>query len=290
MYKGLVLSGGGIKGIYQLGVMHAYQDHGTFDSTQLTHISGTSIGSLIGFLIALGISPRRMYTYFKQTKLSMAINTNTFNRLFHKMGMYDIDRFMEHVCALLVEHEIDPMITFNDVYRLYKIRLYIPVTNLDQVYHVVYSAETTPDMQCIDAIGKSCNIPGIFTHNRDADSQTIVDGGLVDNIPWYYLSHLVDPILSIMVQDVHDTGDDTEDKVDSASVYIGKVIAAITRPSREYTLFSQRSNVSAVTVYNHGYTISNGLLPDSIDAMYEIGYQVGRSYACAQRFEFDETM
>ena len=50
---GIVLSGGGIRGIAHLGVLKAFSNAGI----QFSHISGTSAGSIAGAFYASGVDP-----------------------------------------------------------------------------------------------------------------------------------------------------------------------------------------------------------------------------------------
>lgn len=54
---GLVLSGGGAKGITHIGVIHALEDNGI----PIDYIAGSSIGAVIGSLYAVGYSPDEMF-------------------------------------------------------------------------------------------------------------------------------------------------------------------------------------------------------------------------------------
>ena len=51
MNTGLVLSGGGIRGVAHIGVIKALEEYGISP----THISGTSAGAIVGALYAGGI-------------------------------------------------------------------------------------------------------------------------------------------------------------------------------------------------------------------------------------------
>ena len=57
---GLVLSGGGAKGITHVGVIHALEDNGI----PIDYITGTSIGAVVGSLYAVGYSPEEMMDFF----------------------------------------------------------------------------------------------------------------------------------------------------------------------------------------------------------------------------------
>lgn len=57
---GLVLSGGGAKGIAHVGVIKALEDN----DIPIDYVAGTSMGSIVGSLYAIGWSPEKMYEFF----------------------------------------------------------------------------------------------------------------------------------------------------------------------------------------------------------------------------------
>lgn len=57
---GLVLSGGGAKGIAHVGVIKALEDN----DIPIDYVAGTSMGSIVGSLYAIGWSPEKMYNFF----------------------------------------------------------------------------------------------------------------------------------------------------------------------------------------------------------------------------------
>ena len=58
---GLVLSGGGAKGLAHIGVIRALEEN----NIPIDYITGTSMGAIIGGLYAAGYSPDEMETLFK---------------------------------------------------------------------------------------------------------------------------------------------------------------------------------------------------------------------------------
>lgn len=62
MKLGIALSGGGIRGIAHAGVLKAMEDNGI----KIDIIGGTSSGSLIASLYAMGYSPYYIYILFKK--------------------------------------------------------------------------------------------------------------------------------------------------------------------------------------------------------------------------------
>ncbi|MEL6306450.1 MAG: patatin-like phospholipase family protein, partial [Bacteroidota bacterium] len=62
---GLVLSGGGIRGMAHIGLIQAMQEHGI----EADVVSGTSIGALVGALYANGNTVEEMLAFFQETPL-----------------------------------------------------------------------------------------------------------------------------------------------------------------------------------------------------------------------------
>ena len=58
---GLVLSGGGAKGLVHIGVIKALEEN----NVPIDYITGTSMGAIIGGLYASGYSPKQMEELFK---------------------------------------------------------------------------------------------------------------------------------------------------------------------------------------------------------------------------------
>ena len=62
---GLVLSGGGARGIAHLGMLRAMEEHGL----KFTCVSGTSVGAIIGALYAQGMHPQEILEAILQTRV-----------------------------------------------------------------------------------------------------------------------------------------------------------------------------------------------------------------------------
>jgi NTE family protein len=58
---GLVLSGGGAKGLSHIGVIKALEENGI----PIDYVSGTSIGAIVGGMYAIGLSPEEMIALIK---------------------------------------------------------------------------------------------------------------------------------------------------------------------------------------------------------------------------------
>ncbi len=66
---GLVLSGGGVRGMAHIGILKALNEHDIYPDI----ISGVSAGAIVGALYANGKMPLGMLAFFKETPLSGTI-------------------------------------------------------------------------------------------------------------------------------------------------------------------------------------------------------------------------
>ncbi len=65
MKTGLVLSGGGVRGVAHMGAIKALEEYGIYPS----HITSTSSGAIVGALYAGGCTCEDILGFFKTTEL-----------------------------------------------------------------------------------------------------------------------------------------------------------------------------------------------------------------------------
>jgi NTE family protein len=158
MKRGLVLSGGGARGIAHIGVLKALDEMGiTFDC-----ISGTSAGSIVGALYANGHKPDQIFELIKNLSIFKSVRP-----AFAWTGLLSLDGLKE-----LMLKEI-PGNKFSDL----KIPLTVAATDIRKG-KIQYFTEG--DLARI--IMASCCIPAIF-NPVSLEKNLYVDGGLLDNLP-----------------------------------------------------------------------------------------------------------
>lgn len=158
MKIGIVLSGGGIRGIAHLGVLQALTEAGI----QFDRISGTSAGAIVGALFAQGHQPNEIFQIFLKTRLS-----KFFRPAFGAFGLLSLD----HTRSLFMEY------LPHDSFSSLKIPLVISATNFSEGKLVYFSSG-----KLIQAILASSSIPGIFKPIM-IDGKMFVDGGILNNFP-----------------------------------------------------------------------------------------------------------
>ncbi len=169
------LSGGGTRGAVHLGVLQYLFDHGY----RVRAISGTSIGSLLGGLIAAGHTPQQV--------LNLMLHEDI-RKLFIPVGKINRGLFAPRKIRLLLEE----MIPHNDFSAL-KISFYSCAVNLRKGEAVIFGKGTVHDK-----ILASISIPLLFKPvNLDGDDY--VDGGVMNNLPVEPLLDKGYPILGVHV-------------------------------------------------------------------------------------------
>ena len=158
MKIGLVLSGGGIRGVAHLGVLNALKESGITPNI----ISATSAGAIIGALYANQIAPLDALRIIKE------INFLKFMRpAFRSPALLNLET------AIPVFKEYIPHDSFSGL----KIPLIISATNFNEGKLVYFSQG-----DLIRKILASCCIPGIFNPIK-IEGNYYVDGGILNNFP-----------------------------------------------------------------------------------------------------------
>jgi len=158
MQIALALSGGAAYGAAHIGVLQALEEEGC----EIAGLSGTSAGSLVGTLYALGVGTDEL------EELARQISWTDLVRLAPPgLGLLAIDRL-----RTWMKDRIGPV----DLSEA-PIPLRIVATDLAAGEAVVF-ASGPADL----AVAASCAIPGLF-RPVEHEGRVLVDGGIVNNLP-----------------------------------------------------------------------------------------------------------
>jgi NTE family protein len=158
MKYGLVLSGGGARGISHIGVLKALDEIGV----KIDRLSGTSAGSIVGSLYANGYAPDKI--------LEIIIATSFFKSVrpaWTMTGLLSLDRIKDVLMKYLPENSFEAL----------KIPMTIAATDIIQGKPDYFSSG-----ELIPAILASCCVPAVFNPVH-INGHVYVDGGLMDNLP-----------------------------------------------------------------------------------------------------------
>lgn len=191
MKLGIALSGGGIRGIAHAGVLKALEDN----NIKVDIIGGTSAGSLVASLYAMGYSPYYIYILFKRySKELVEINTGPiisgignfminkknnfkglksgknieaiYNRIAYKKGIRKINQIEMPIVIPTVDIANS---------KEYVITNKIPESEKDNKQYIT-------DITVGKAVRASSSFPAVFTP-CEFKEHAFMDGGALDNVP-----------------------------------------------------------------------------------------------------------
>ena len=174
MNTGLVLSGGGMRGVAHIGVIKALEEHDIYP----THISGTSAGAVVGALYAGGVTWSEMLNFFKTIPI---FHTNRY--ALSKPGFIDSEKFYNNFKLFFPEDDFSTL----------KKPLYITATDI-----INGSLKIFHKGQLIRPILASASVPGMFTPIK-IGADYYVDGGVLNNFPTEPLQKDCEKIIGVYV-------------------------------------------------------------------------------------------
>lgn len=156
--SGIVLSGGGVRGMAHIGVLRALKEHGIMPKW----VAGTSVGALVGALYASGKDTQEMLSFFSETPL---FKYNFFS--INKPGLLNTERY--HA----IFREFWPENSFESLHR----PLFVVATDLLKGGEVIFNKG-----ELIPPLLASAALPPIFSP-VEINSTLYADGGIMNNFP-----------------------------------------------------------------------------------------------------------
>jgi len=169
---GIVLSGGGARGISHLGMLKVFNENGIKPEI----ISGSSAGSIIGAFYAYGYSPDEILDIVKKTKLFKVLRP-----AFNRKGLLTLEKTYAFFKSFLP----------TDSFESLKIPLIISATNLTNGKPNYFS-----EGSLIRSVMASSAIPVIFSP-VEIEGKFYIDGGIVNNLPVEPLQGNCDKIIGL---------------------------------------------------------------------------------------------
>jgi NTE family protein len=174
MNIGLVLSGGGMRGVAHLGAIKALEEHNIYP----THIAGASAGAIVGALYAHGYAFDEMLELFKSVKLldykKYALN---------KPGFIDAEKFYDVFKEKLPD----------DNFSALKKKLFITATNITEGKLEVFSKG-----ELIKPVLASSAFPGLISP-INFNEALYIDGGVLNNFPVDLIKADCDVVIGVYV-------------------------------------------------------------------------------------------
>ena len=171
---GLALSGGGVRGFAHIGALRALEDVGIKPDI----IAGVSAGSIVASFYAAGMSADEIFEIFDNIDISKFLQFDI-----SKSGFLKLDKFKKFIAQNLPVENIEQL----------ALPAIIAATDITEQQEKAF---TTGNIA--ERVIASCSIPLIFKPVK-IDGTYYVDGGVMHNLPSYYLRPLCDTVIGINV-------------------------------------------------------------------------------------------
>ena len=184
----LILSGSGTNFMAILGALDVILKKHPFH--EIKRLIGTSMGSIICFLLMIGYSPEAIYKVAKGHSFEALHNIGASDLLsfFDNLGLMTGHRILRVVQIFMKYKNISENITFQQLHELTQQELAVVVYCIDDMQTEVFSYENTPKMQVLTSIQMSISIPLLFRPVQ-YNNKLYVDGGIYDNLPIRFCKH-----------------------------------------------------------------------------------------------------
>ena len=296
---GLVLSGGGAKGLYHIGVIKALEENGI----PIDYVSGTSMGAIIAGLYAIGYTPEQMAEIFESNQIKYWMS----GKIEDKYIYYFKQRRPN---AAMITLRID----FRNPQRIAKLQLptsLIQSNTLDLAFVEFFSGPSAQcggdfdklfvPFRCIatdaaarkevvyrggdlgKAIRASMTIPLVFRPIKQ-DSTLLYDGGIYNNFPWQVLQEDFKPDILIGSKCVEGNSKPKEDNPMEQILALTMMHTDYDLPSDEDILIDHTfDDVTTLDFSKAAYVIDRGYQ----DAMAKMPQSLERVVRRADTTELD---
>lgn len=283
---GIALSGGGIRGIAHAGVLRALEEN----RIKIDIIGGTSSGSLIAALYAMGYSPYYIYILFKRYAKEMVsidtapiINTvsnfmtskkfqvcgfnsgEAIEKAYNEIALRKGVRKVADIKMPIVIPSVDINNSKKFIFTNYPIKEENKELTIDEKENIkktsIEQSQYISDIPIGTAVRASSSFPGIFCP-CEFEGHRFLDGGVLDNIP---------------VQEVRKQGADKviavnfkADNIDENSNFMDISMRTIDIMGNKISEESLKNSDFVLTVE----TDKTGLLDfEKLDSCYQYGYR-----------------
>lgn len=243
---GLILSGGGSKGIAHAGVLKFLEEQ----NIKPCHIAGTSSGAIVSSLYAWGKKPEEILDFFKSIYFFHWRHIT-----FKKAGFIDSHAFRLYFESVFKDALLGDL----------PVRMHITATDMVSGKLKIFGPET----RIADAVLASSAFPGVISP-YEIESKIYSDGGILNHFPTDVLQGRCDNLIGVYVSPIQ--------KIEPGDL---KTIRSVT--SRAYDLLSANSDMQKFNLCD--WVISPDELAlfstfetnkSKMDTIFNIGYKAAK--------------
>jgi NTE family protein len=243
---GLILSGGGSKGIAHAGVLKFLVE----ENIRPSHIAGTSSGAIVSSLYAWGKTPEEILEFFKSIYF---FHWRHFT--FKKAGFIDSEAFRLYFTSIFKDATLGDM----------PFKMHITATDLVSGKLKIFGPET----KIADAVLASSAFPGIISP-YEIEGKLYSDGGILNHFPTDVLQGRCETLIGVYVSPIQKIGPNDLKSIKSVT-------------TRAYDLLSATSNMQKFTLCDWIISPDDLALYSTfetnkakMDEIFNIGYEAAK--------------
>lgn len=241
---GIILSGGGFRGMAHLGVLQYLQEL----KIELHAVSGASAGALIGAFFAAGYSPLEILKLAKQEKFFTYSDFSIIGN-----GLFRTDIF-EKIIKKYIPH---------DSFEGLEMPLYVAVTDLTNAQPLIFNQGSLSF-----AVKASCCFPLVFQPVAYKNNSYLCDGGVLNNFPYEQIKATCNKTIGININPIN--------RAEGALNYrqiIERIIRITTSSIKDDApahcdIYLQPDEINRFTTFDTG----------RIDEIYQFGYEYAQTF------------
>ena len=185
----VMFGGAAFRGIFYIGIIKSLEELNILNN--LKNIYGSSAGSFCGLAMLLG------YNIEEFTKISKKLHPKLYYNIYAESIInfdtnYSFDdglKFMGIIKELFVYKNINPYITFKELYKIIPVSLHVNTTIVNNKTCKIYNHIDTPDFMVANAIYASMSIP-FFIKPIIIDGDVHIDGSIINDFPLEYANNI----------------------------------------------------------------------------------------------------
>lgn len=271
-YDTVVLSGGSIKGIAMLGALQYLQDNNLL--LNVNKWIGTSVGSLLGYLLAIGYSPIEIMIYLCTHQALDKLQYLNIVAMINGQGAISFSSIQDHLEKMTIS-KIGFLLSLKELEEKFGNKLICTTYNLTTGKIEILSSETHPTMPCITAVRMSCNLPLMFEKFKYLQ-QEYVDGAIGNNFP-IDLSDPESNVLGILIHEEYIYNKDEGDF--NVLEYIYRLLYIMVNEVTRYKIknCSEKCDILEISTNTSVTFFQFALNSQSKLDMFSIGYNSARN-------------
>lgn len=271
-YKRLVISGGGSNGFSSLGALHYLYTYNMM--SEINEFIGTSVGSIICYLLAIGYAPIDIIIYLCTKQIMKNFNQIDIVSFIKGDGAYDWE-IINNNLEELTREKLGKFVTLQELYDNFNKKLSVITYNKTEYKKECVSHLNYPNMPCLTALRLSSNIPLIFGRYKYMNSYYL-DGAIANHFPVEYSED--EPTIALLTFiKAQDKNEETDFKIEN---YLLELFSAILHKNVDDSIVyaNSKDNIDFISLEPTTKGLNFSITSKQILNLFSFGYRKVNDY------------